>query len=117
MSGPPTGRLRLTEHDRRRLRATRRIVLAGVAFGIVSAAGFALLGFDGRVGFALVLAGTALGAVVAALWTILFAIVDEARRDPVALARALLSIGLFGAGAFLLLVLVALAGADGSAGA
>lgn len=111
-----TGRLRLTEHDRCRLRATRRIVIAGVLFGILSAATLGLLGFDGRVGFAVVVAGIALGAVLAALWTILFAIVDEARRDPVALARAAISIGLFGAGAFLLLMLAALAGADAPAG-
>lgn len=116
MNGPGTGRFGLTDHDRRRLRATGRIVIAGIVFGIVSAGGFALLGFGGRVGFAIVLAGTALGIVVAALWTIVFAIVDEARRDPVSLVRAILSIGLFGAGAFLLLVLVALAGGGGSTG-
>lgn len=116
MSGSRTGRLHLTDHDRRRLRATRRIVIGGVVFGLVTAGGFAVLGFDGRVGFALVVAGTALGAVLAALWTIGFAIIDEARRDPVSLLRALLSIGLFGTAAFLLLLLVALAGVDGGAG-
>lgn len=107
------GRLRLTEHDRRRLRATGRIVVAGVLFGMLSAGTLGLLGFDGRVGFAVVVAGIALGAVLAALWTILVVIVDEARRDPVALARAVISIGLFGVGALLLLMLAALAGADG----
>ncbi len=79
---------------------------------MVSAAALGFAGFDGRVGFAMVLAGTAFGAVLAALWTILFAIVDEARRDPVAVTRVLISVGLFATGTVLLVMVVALAGAN-----
>ena len=102
----------LTRHDRERLRVTRRLVVAGVVFGVVSAAALGLLGFDGRVGFAMVMTGTAVGAVGGALWTIIFAIVDEARRAPVALARVLVSLGLFAGGAVLLVMVAALAGVN-----
>ncbi|TVR35313.1 MAG: hypothetical protein EA388_07395 [Nitriliruptor sp.] len=100
----------LSQHDRDRLRATRRLVVVGAIFGMLSAGALGFLGFDGRVGFAMVMAGTAVGAVGAALWTIVFAIVDEARRAPVALARVLISLGLFAGGAALLVMVAALAG-------
>lgn len=102
----------LSPHDRHRLRATRRLLLLGAAFGAVSAAALGILGFDGRVGFAMVMTGTAVGAVGGALWTIVFAIVDEARRAPVALARVLVSLGLFAGGALLLVMVAALAGVN-----
>lgn len=104
--------LRLSEHDRGRLRGTRRLVLGGLLVGVAGAATFGLLGFDGRVGFAMVMVGAAFGAVGAALWTILLAIVDETRRAPVAIARVLISIGLFAAGGILLMAVVSLAGVD-----
>ena len=102
----------LSPHDRDRLRATRRLVVAGVLFGVASAAALAVLGFDGRVGFAMVMTGSAVGAVGGALWTIILAIVDEARRAPVALTRVVISVGLFAGGALLLVMVAALAGVN-----
>jgi len=102
----------LRPHDHDRLRVTRRLLLLGALFGAVSAGALGLLGFDGRVGFAMVLTGTAVGAVGGALWTIVTAIIDEARREPVALARVLISLGLFAGGALLLVMVAALAGVN-----
>lgn len=102
----------VTDHDRRRLRLTWRIVLGGVVVGVLGAAILAGLGLDGRVGFAAVVLGTAGGCVVAALATALLAIVDEARREPVATRRLLITLGLFAGGAFLLTVVAAIAGAN-----
>lgn len=106
-------RLRLSDHDRGRLRGTRRLVLSGLLLGIVGAVAFGVLGFDGRIGFATVLVGVAFGAVVSALWTILVAIVDEARRAPVAIVRIVISIGLFAVGGVLLVIVLGLVGGNG----
>ena len=100
----------VTDHDRRRLRITWRIVLGGVIVGIVGAAALAGLGLDGRVGFAAVVLGSAAGCVIAALASAILAIVDEARREPVARSRLVATLGLFATGAMLLTMLAALAG-------
>lgn len=100
----------VTDLDRRRLRTTWRTVMVGVIVGIVGAAVLAALGLGGRAGFAAVVLGTAAGCVVAALLTAILAIVDEARREPVARSRLVATLGLFATGAMLLTMLAALAG-------
>ena len=102
----------VTDLDRRRLRTTWRTVMVGVIVGIVGAAVLAALGLGGRAGFAAVVLGTAAGCVVAALLTAILAIVDEARREPVATRRLLTTLALFGSGALLLTLVVAVAGAN-----
>lgn len=102
--------LPVTEHDRRRLRVTWRVLGAGVAVGVVGAILLGLLGLDGRVGFATVVLGSALGCVAAGLTTAIVAIIDEARRKPVATRRIGVTLALFALGASLLVVVFALAG-------
>lgn len=77
----------MTEHDRRRLRTTRRIALAGPAIGILAAGLAAILGGSGRFGSLMMLVCCAGGTTAAALVTLVQAAVDEARREPVALRR------------------------------
>jgi drug/metabolite transporter (DMT)-like permease len=102
--------LPVTDHDRRRFRVTWRILAAGIGLGVVGAAAMGLSGFDGRVGFATVMLGGALGCVAAALTTAGYAIVDEARNAPVATRRLVVAVALFAGGAFLLMLVVAVAG-------
>ncbi len=102
----------VTEHDRRRLRVTWFVAVGGLALGVLGAVALGLLGLDGRVGFAAVSLGTALGCVAAGLVTAILAIVDEARRIPVATRRVLVTLGLFALGAVLLTMVMALAGVN-----
>lgn len=102
----------VTDLDRRRLRVTWRVLLGGVILGVAGAAALALLGLDGRVGFAAVALGASLGCVAAGLTTVGFAIVDEARRAPVATRRIGVAVALFVAGAMLLTMVFALAGVN-----
>lgn len=101
-----------TDHDRRRLRVTWWVLLGGVALGVIGAGALAALGLDGRVGFAAVVLGCALGCVGAGLTTAVMAIVDEAQRRPVATRRVGITLGLFAVGAMLLVVLFGLAGVE-----
>lgn len=103
----------VTDHDRRRLRVTWRVLLSGVGLGVVGAATLGLVGFDGRVGFAAVVLGSSLGCVAAGLTTAGLAIVDEARRAPVATRRVVVALGLFLAGGLLLAIVLTLASVDG----
>ena len=100
----------ITDHDRRRLRVTWRVLGAGVGIGVVGAILLGLLGLDGRAGFATVALGSALGCVAAGLTTAIIAIVDEARRQPVATRRVGITLALFAGGGCLLVVVFALAG-------
>lgn len=103
----------VTDHDRRRLSVTWRTLGGGVATGVLGAVALALLGFDGRVGFATVMLGSALGSVAGGLVTAVLAVVDESRRAPVATRRVGVTLGLFVLGAVLLISVFALAGVDG----
>ncbi len=100
-----------TEHDRQRMRVTWRVLGIGVAIGVVGAILLGLLGLDGRAGFATVALGSALGCVAAGLTTAVVAIIDEARRQPVATRRVGVTLALFVLGGVLLVVVFALAGA------
>jgi len=93
----------VTEHDRSRLRVTRLVLLAGALLGVVAAAAVGLLGASGAAGLAVWLVVTAAGSVTAAFVTAILAIVDEARRVPVARRRTVTALALF-AGGFLLLL-------------
>jgi len=99
----------VTRHDRRRLRVTWAVVGGGLLLGVIGAAALALLGLDGRAGFAAVVLGAALGCVVAALVTVVLAILDEMRQIPVATRRVVVALGLFAGAALLLLMVTALA--------
>jgi hypothetical protein len=92
----------VTAHDRRRLTLGWRLLATGVVLGAVAAAWTGLSGASGTVGFALVLLGTAFGAVLAALVGGILAVVDEVRGAPVARRRVVVTVGLFLAGLLLL---------------
>ncbi len=102
-AGPPDRRV-VTDHDRSRLRLTRRVLLVGTILGMVAAVTLGLWGASGAAGLAVWLVVTAAGSVLAAFVTAILAIVDEARRVHVARRRTVTALLLFAAG-FLLLVL------------
>ncbi len=102
----PTGpdRRSVTDHDRRRLKVTARVLLAGPVLGVLAAFALGLLGAGGVAGLAAFLGLSAAASVAAALTTAALAIVDEYRRVHVARRRTLTALALF-AGGFVLLVL------------
>jgi len=104
--GDATGadRHTVTDHDRRRLRVTWRVLLVGPVLGVLAALALGLLRAGGVAGLAAFLVLAAAGSVAAALVTAGFAIVDEYRRVPVARRRTLTALALF-AGGFVLLLL------------
>jgi hypothetical protein len=108
--GPPD-RTRLTEHDRRRLRATWWTLGTGVVAGALGAVGIAVIGGSGAAGLAVLLLLTAAGSVVAALVTALLAILDEYRRVAVGRPRAYVALGLFVTAGVLVIMSVGAAGA------
>jgi hypothetical protein len=94
----------VTDHDRARLRLTRRVLLAGPVLGVLAAGTLGLWGVSGAAGMAVLLVLTAAGSVLAAFVTAILAIIDEARRIHVARRRTMTALALF-AGGFLLLLL------------
>ena len=94
----------VTEHDRRRLKVTARVLLAGPVLGMLAAFGLWLLGAGGVAGLAAFLVLSAAGSVAAALTTAALAIVDEYRRVPVARRRTLTAFALFVGGLVLVLL-------------
>jgi hypothetical protein len=103
LDGPPDRR-EVTDHDRARLRTVHRVALAGPVLGVLAALVLAGWGVGGAAGLAVVLALSAAACGVAALLAAVGAIVDEARRVPVARRRTWTALALF-AGAFVLLLL------------
>ena len=93
----------MTDHDRARLRVTHRVALAGPVLGVLAVAVLAWWGAGGAAGLAVLLVLSAAGCLVAAFTTAILAIVDEARRVPVARRRTLTALALFLA-AFVLLL-------------
>lgn len=106
--GAPDRRV-VTDHDRDRLRLTRRVLLAGPLLGMVAAATLGLWGASGAAGLAVLVVLTAAGSVLAAFVTAILAIVDEARHIPVARRRTVTALLLFAAGFLLLLLSTAVA--------
>ncbi|TVR20934.1 MAG: hypothetical protein EA387_10940 [Nitriliruptor sp.] len=104
--GGPTGpdRRTVTDHDRRRLKVTSRVLLAGPVLGLLAALALGLLGAGAVAGLAAFLVLCAAASVAAALTTAALAIVDEYRRVHVARRRTLTALALF-AGGFVLLFL------------
>jgi hypothetical protein len=100
--GPAPDRRRMTEHDRRRLRVTRRVALLGPLLGIAAAATVGWMGASGAAGLAVLLLLSSAGCLLAAFVTTFGAMVDEYRRVPVARRRTLTALGLFAGGALLL---------------
>jgi hypothetical protein len=104
-----TDRRVVTDHDRARLRLTRRVLLVGPVLGVAAAATLGLWGVGGAAGLAVLLLLTAAGSVLAAFVTAILAIVDEARRVHVARRRTMTALVLFAAGFLLLLLSTAVA--------
>ena len=102
----PSGRDRraVTEHDRRRLKVTTRVLLAGPVLGALAALVLAWLGAGGLAGLAAFLLLSAAASVAAALTTAVLAIVDEYRRVHVARRRTLTALALFAGGVVLLVL-------------
>lgn len=94
----------LTDHDRARLRTVRHVAVAGPVLGLLIAAVLAAWGVGGAAGLAVVLVVSAAGCVSAAFVAAVGAIIDEARRQPVARRRTLTALALF-VGGFVLLLL------------
>ncbi len=102
--GAAPDRRTVTDHDRRRLRVTRRVALAGPVLGVVAVALLVPSGIGGAGGLAVLLVLSAAGCVLAAFVTAVQAIVDEYRYVPVARRRTLTAVALFGASFVLVLL-------------
>lgn len=89
-----TSRRGLTDHDRRRLAVTARVMAVAMVVAVLGAGGVGLLGAGGAAGLASFLVLGAAGCVVGALVTAALAMLDEWRRAPVAGRRALVALGL-----------------------
>lgn len=82
------------DHDRQRLRATRRVLLAGGGVAVLAAAAVGLAGLPGDVGAGVFLLVGALASAAAALHTLVLALVDDLRDRRVWRRRPLVGVGL-----------------------
>ncbi len=83
-----------SDHDRRRLRATWRVLIAGGVLGVLAAAAAGLAGLPGAVGAAALLLVAALGSAAAALHALVLALIDDAKDRRVWRRRPLVGVGL-----------------------
>lgn len=90
--------------ERKRLRATLTTVVIGAAVGVAGAIMIAVIGGTGAAGLAVLLVCTAAGCGAAGVLTMVFAVIDEWRRDPVSLHRVVISLALFGASVVLFIM-------------
>jgi hypothetical protein len=95
-----------TEHDRRRLRQSRRVLAVGGGVAVAAAAAAGLAGLPGQVGAIALLSVGALAVGVAGLHLLVRAMIDDLRDLPVARRRPVLGVG----GLLLAGVLMAMAG-------
>lgn len=102
----PPDRRTVTDHDRGRLRVTRRVWLLGPVVGLIVVAVLVPLGIGGAGGLAVLLVCTAGSSILAAFVTAVQAMVDEYRYVPVARRRTLTALALF-VTSFVLLLLSA----------
>jgi amino acid transporter len=101
----------LGEHDRRRLRTARWLVVGGAALGVVGAAALGIAGASGGLGLVAVLLGIMVGCVLTAAHLAAFALVDEIRHRPVATRRPIEALGFFLTALLLMLLVMGAAGA------
>jgi hypothetical protein len=105
------------EHDRRRLRTARWLVVGGVVLGVVVAAGVAIAGGSGAAGLVVLLLGTMVGSVLTAAHLAVFALVDEIRSRPVATRRPVEALAYFLLALLLMLLVMGAASAAGGGSA
>lgn len=83
-----------TDHDRGRLRATRRVLLVAAVLAVLAAGGAGLAGLPGSVGAAALLLVGALGVAAAGVHALVLALADDLRDRPVWSRRLLVGLGL-----------------------
>jgi 4-amino-4-deoxy-L-arabinose transferase-like glycosyltransferase len=101
------------EHDRRRLRTARWLLVGGVVLGVVVAGGLAVAGGSGAAGLVVLLLGTMVGCVLTAAHLAVFALVDEIRNRPVATRRPVEALAYFLLALLLMLLVMGAASAAG----
>jgi hypothetical protein len=105
----------LTEHDRRRVRTARRLLLGAVVVGVLATGALAIAGASGALGLVVVLLATMVGCVLAAAHLAILALVDEIKHRPVATRRPLEALGFFLLALVLMLLVMGAAGSAGGA--
>jgi 4-amino-4-deoxy-L-arabinose transferase-like glycosyltransferase len=111
------GSRRPGEHDRRRIRTARWLLVFGVVLGVVVAAGLAVAGGSGAAGLVVLLLGVMVGCVLTAAHLAVFALVDEIRNRPVATRRPVEALAYFLLALLLMLFVMGAASAVGGGGA
>ena len=84
----------VTEHDRRRLRQSWRLLLVGLAVAVVVTVAAGLSGLPGAVGVLALLVTSALAVVVTGVHMLAFVLFDDLRDRPVARRRPVIAAGL-----------------------
>ncbi len=90
---PGRGRA-ITEHDRRRLRQSRRLLAVGGLVAVAAVVAAALAGLPGQVGMLALLSVGALALAVAGIHALVLAMIDDYRDRPVARRRPVLGVGM-----------------------
>jgi hypothetical protein len=104
-----------TDHDRRRTRTPRRLLVGTLALGVVVTAALAATGLPGAWGLVVVLLAAIVGCVLAAAHLAIFALVDELKQRPVATRRPVEALAYFLLALVLILLVMGAAGAAGGA--
>jgi hypothetical protein len=112
---PGRSRDGVTEHDRRRTRTPRRLLVGALVVGVLATAGLAATGLPGAWGLVVVLLAAIVGCVLAAAHLAIFALVDELKQRPVATRRPVEALGYFLLALLLILLVMGAAGAAGGA--
>jgi hypothetical protein len=105
----------VTEHDRRRTRTPRRLLVGTLVVGVLATAALAATGLPGAWGLVVVLLAAIVGCVLAAAHLAIFALVDELKQRPVATRRPVEALAYFLLALLLILLVMGAAGAAGGA--
>jgi hypothetical protein len=105
----------VTEHDRRRTRTPRRLLVGALLVGVLATAALAATGLPGAWGLVVVLLAAIVGCVLAAAHLAIFALVDELKQRPVATRRPVEALAYFLLALLLILLVMGAAGAAGGA--
>jgi hypothetical protein len=104
-----------TDHDRRRTRTPRWLLVGTLVLGVVVTAVLAATGLPGAWGLVIVLLAATVGCVLAAAHLAIFALVDELKQRPVATRRPVEALAYFLLALLLILLVMGAAGAAGGA--
>ena len=92
----------VTDHDRRRLRQSWRLLLIGLGVAVVVTVAAGLSGLPGAVGALALLVTSALAAAITGVHALAYVLLDDLRDHPVARRRPVIAAGLLLLGGLLM---------------